>query len=92
MAMSQNFPTDPTALGFTIMSLSIALEEALKALAGKNGNTAGPWLDEVQDLALLRARAIVGERATFPQDTDAMAASLAVAEFIFTKIRNGLSS
>ena len=30
--MSRNFPTDPTALGFTVLSLSIALEETLRPL------------------------------------------------------------
>jgi hypothetical protein len=36
---------DPVALGFTIVSLSVALEETLKALAEKNGQE-GSWLEE----------------------------------------------
>jgi hypothetical protein len=53
----QNPATDPAALGCTIISLRLALEEILKALAEKNGNQVGEWLDEVQELALLRANA-----------------------------------
>jgi len=52
-----NPATDSAALGYTIISLRLALEETLKALAEKNDNQAGTWLDEVQDLALLRAKA-----------------------------------
>ena len=51
----QSSDIDPAALGFTVIALNIALEEALKSLAEKNGNRAGPWFDEVQELALLRA-------------------------------------
>jgi len=39
------------SLGFTVVSLSVALEEVLKALAEKNNNQPGPWLEEVEDLA-----------------------------------------
>jgi hypothetical protein len=46
---------DPAALGFTVIAVSVALEETLKALPEKNGNQPGQWLDEVQDIALLRA-------------------------------------
>jgi hypothetical protein len=40
---------DPSVLRLTLTPMGIALEEALKALAAKNGNQPGPWLDEVQD-------------------------------------------
>ena len=52
------------ALGFTVVALSVALEEALKALAEKNGNRARPWLDELEDLALFRAQAHISSRAS----------------------------
>jgi hypothetical protein len=58
----QSSDIDPAALGFTVIVLNIALEEALKALAEKNGNRAGPWLDEVQELALLRGRGTADRR------------------------------
>jgi hypothetical protein len=82
---------DTAALGFTVLALSIALEETLKALAGKNGNQAGQWLDEVQDLALLRAQAHLSEHAS-PEDADAAKAALAVADHIFARMRSGLSA
>jgi hypothetical protein len=78
---------DPTALGFTVVSLSVALEEILKALAEKNGNKLGAWLDEVQDLAMLRANA----RLTDATDKDAAAAAMAVVETIFARMRSGYS-
>ena len=81
---------DTAALGFTVLALSIALEETLKALAGKNGNQAGQWLDEVQDLALLRAQAHLSEHAS--PDADAAKAALAVADHIFARMRSGLSA
>jgi hypothetical protein len=88
--MPQSFPSDPKTLGFAVIALGIALEEALKALAGKNESRAGPWLDEVQDLALLRARAVVVERASVAHDNETVTAALNVAEVIFSKIRTGL--
>jgi Cu/Ag efflux pump CusA len=81
----QSSEIDPAALGFTVVSLSIALEEALKALAEQNGNQAGPWLDEVGELALLRAKG----RLTEAQDKDAAAAAIAVVEAIFARMRAG---
>jgi membrane-bound lytic murein transglycosylase MltF len=81
---------DPAALGFTIVALSIALEETLKALAEKNGNQPGQWLDEVQDLALLRAQAHLSERAS-AQEADAAKAALAVTDHIFVRMRSGFS-
>jgi len=81
---------DPAALGFTVVALSIALEETLKALAEKNGNQPGQWLDEVQDLALLRGQAHLSERAS-AEEADAANAALAVADHIFARIRSGLS-
>jgi Cu/Ag efflux pump CusA len=79
---------DPVALGFTVMSLNIALEEVLKALAEKNGNRAGSWLDEVQDLSVLRAKA----RLTDAQPREAAAAAIAVVETIFARMRSGFES
>jgi membrane-bound lytic murein transglycosylase MltF len=84
----QSGDIDPTALGFTIVSLSVALEETLKALAEKNGNQPGPWLDEVEDLALLRAKS----RFTDVQEKDAAAAAIAVIETIFARMRSGYST
>ena len=84
----QSASTDPTALGFTVVSLSLALEEALKALAEKNGNQPGAWLDEVQDLALLRAKG----RLTGVNETDAATAAIALVEAIFEKMRTGFSA
>jgi hypothetical protein len=81
---------DPTALRFTILALSIALEETLKALAEKNGNQPGEWLDEVQDLSLLRAQAQLSERAS-AEEADAAKAALAVADHIFARMKSGLS-
>jgi Cu/Ag efflux pump CusA len=78
---------DPTALGYTVVSLSVALEEALNALAEKNGNQAGSWLDEVEELALLRAQA----RLTGATDGDAAAAAIAVVGTIFSRMRSGFS-
>ena len=82
---------DPTALRFTIVALSIALEETLKALAEKNGNQPGQWLDEVQDISLLRAQAHLSERAS-AEEADVAKAALAVADHIFTRMKSGLSS
>lgn len=79
--------TDATALGFAVVSLSVALEEALKALAEKNGNLPGAWLDEVQDLALLRARA----RLTDAKEGEAATAAITVVEAVFARIRSGYS-
>jgi phage terminase Nu1 subunit (DNA packaging protein) len=80
--------SDPTALSFTIISLRVALEESLKALAEKNGNQAGASLDDVQDLALLRARAHLADT----QERDAATAAIAVVEVIFERLRSGFSS
>jgi hypothetical protein len=63
----------------------------LKALAQKNGNQPGQWLEEVQDLSLLRAQAHLSERAT-AEEADLANAALAVADHIFTKMRSGLSA
>ena len=79
---------DPTALGFTVVSLSVALEEVLKALAEKNNNQPGPWLDEVEDLAMLRARARLSQSSA----QEAAAAALAAVEAIFDRMRSGYSS
>jgi hypothetical protein len=84
----QNPATDPTALGCTIISLRLALEETLKALAEKNGNQAGTWLDEVQDLALLRAKA----HLTDTPDKGVATAAIVVVEVVFERMRSGLSS
>jgi hypothetical protein len=86
----QNPATDPTTLGFAIISLRVALEETLKALAEKNGNQAGSWLDEVQDLALLRAHAHLTDAKQ--RDADAASAAIAVVEVIFERMRSGFSS
>ena len=80
-----NPATDPTALGCTIISLRLALEETLKVLAEKNGNQAGTWLDEVQDLALLRAKAHLADT----QDKDVATAAMAIVEVIFEQMRSG---
>jgi Cu/Ag efflux pump CusA len=69
-------------------SLSVALEEVLKALAEKNNNQPGPWLDEVEDLAMLRARARLAQ--SNPQD--AAAAALGAVEAIFDRMRSGYSN
>jgi hypothetical protein len=81
---------NPTALGFTIVALSVALEETLKALAEKNGNQPGQWLDEVQEISLLRAHAHLSERASSEQ-ADVAKAALAVADHIFARMKSGLS-
>ena len=80
--------THPAALGCTIVSLRMALEETLKALAEKNGNQVGEWLDEVQELALLRANA----HLTDMKDREAATAAVAVVEMIFERLRTGLSA
>lgn len=76
---------NPAALGYTVVSLSIGLEETIKALAEKNGNRAGPWLDEVEELALLRARSKFADVG----DPDAASAALAVLHEIFRRMRSG---
>ena len=83
----QSSDIDPAALGFTVIALNIALEE-VKSLAEKNGNRAGPWFDEVQELALLRARA----RLTDAQDRDAASAAIAAVEGIFARMRSGFTA
>ena len=83
----QSSDIDPTALGFTVVSLSVALEEVLKALAEKNNNQPGPWLDEVKDLAMLRARARLSQSSA----VDATDAALAAVETIFDRMRSGYS-
>lgn len=80
--------TDPHTLRCAVVSLSLALEETLKALAEKNGNQPGSWLDEVQDLALLRAKARLSEA----NDGNAAAAAMGVVEVIFGRMRSGLSA
>ena len=84
----QSNEIDPTALGFTVVSLSVALEEVLKALAEKNNNQPGSWLDEVEDLAMLRARARLAESSA----PDAAAAAVAAVETIFARMRSGYAS
>jgi len=83
----QSSDIDPAALGFTVVAFNVALEESLKALAEKNGNRPGPWLDEVQELALLRARG----RLTDAQEQDAAAAAIAAVESVFTRMRAGFA-
>ena len=84
----QSASTDPTTLRCAVVSLSLALEEALKALAEKNGNQPGSWLDEVEELALLRAKARLSET----KETDAAAAAMGAVEVIFERMRSGLSA
>jgi hypothetical protein len=79
-----NSDQNARALGFTILALNVALEETLKALAEKNGNRSGSWLEELQELALLRGRVHISERAT-ADDTDAAKTALAVVAHIFAK-------
>ena len=86
----QSFPADKTALSFAVLILSLALEEALKALAEKNDNQPGPWLDEIEELAVLRAKGTVSERTHVEQEDAAMTAAFEVARAIFTKTRNAL--
>ena len=86
----QSSEIDPTALGFTVVSLSVALEEVLKALAEKNSNQPGPWLDEIEELAILRAKGTVSERTRVEQEDAAMTAAFDVARVIFDKARNAL--
>src|SRR5262245_54740602 len=81
----QSSDIDPTALGFTVVALSVALEEVLKALAEKNNNQPGSWFDEVEDLAMLRARARLAEASA----RDAAAAALGAVETIFDRMRSG---
>jgi len=79
--------TDPTTLRFTVVALNLALEEALKALAEKNGKQPGAWLDEVQELALLRATAKLSEG----HESEAASAAVGAVEVIFARLRSGLS-
>jgi hypothetical protein len=80
---------DPKVLGLTVVALSIALEETLKVFADRHRSDS-QWLDEAQDLALLRAQAHVTERAG-PDGGDVARMALAVVEHIFTKMRNSVS-
>jgi hypothetical protein len=79
--------TDPITLGFTVVSLTLALEETLKALAEKNGNQPGSWLDDVQELALLRATARLTDRT----EKDSANAAIRTVESIFERMRAGFS-
>jgi hypothetical protein len=79
------------ALGFTVVALSIALEESLKLLAEKHDKRSGPWLDELQDLSLFRAQAHISERAN-SDEMDTVKAALAVAAHIFENTRSGYPS
>ena len=83
----QDPANDPAALGCAIISLRVALEETLKALAEKNGNQAGAWLDEVQEIALLRANAHLTET----KKREAATAAIGVVEVIFGRLPSGLS-
>ena len=83
----QNPGPDPAALGCTIISLRLALEETLKALAEKNGNQPGTWLDELQELALLRANA----HLTDMKERNAAEVAISVVEAMFERMRSGLS-
>jgi hypothetical protein len=85
-----SFPDDKNALSFAVLILSLALEEALKALAEKYGNQPGPWLDEIEELAILRAKGTVSERTQVGQEDTAMSSALDVARVIFAKTRNAL--
>ena len=84
----QNPGNDPAMLNCTLISLRIAFEESLKALAEKNGNQPGTWLDEVQELALLRANAHLTEM----KEREAAATAISIVEAIFERLRSGLSS
>jgi hypothetical protein len=75
------------AIHLAVVSLSVALQESLKVLAEKNGNQPGAWLDEVQELALLRATA----RLTDAGESDAASAAIAVVDVIFARMRAGYS-
>jgi hypothetical protein len=83
----QNPGSDVAALGCTVISLRLALEETLKALAEKNGNQSGAWLDELQELALLRANA----HLTDMKERNAATAAISVVEAMFERMRSGLS-
>ncbi len=85
-----SFPEDKQGLSLAVLILSLALEEALKALAEKNSNQPGPWLDEIEELAILRAKGTMSERASVDQEDAAMAAAIDLARVIFTKARNAL--
>jgi hypothetical protein len=78
---------DPQALRLTILALSISLEEALKVLADKAGGQHDQWLEEAQDLALLRVRAHLLDIVDAESHEKANAA-LAIAEFIFRRSRS----
>jgi hypothetical protein len=78
---------DSITLSFSVISLSLALEETLKALAEKNGKQPGAWLDEVEELALLRARA----RLDVTTQGEAASAAVGAVQVIFARLRTGLS-
>jgi hypothetical protein len=85
-----SFPADKQGLSLAVLILSLALEEALKALAEKNSHQPGPWLDEIEELAILRAKGTMSERASVDQEDAAMTAAIDLARVIFTKARNAL--
>jgi hypothetical protein len=85
-----SFPADKQGLSLAVLILSLALEEALKALAEKNSNQPGPWLDEIEELAILRAKGTMSERASVDEEDAAMTAAIDLARVIFTKARNAL--
>ena len=83
----QSADVDPVTLGFTVVSLGLALEEALKALAEQNGKQAGAWLDEVEELAILRAQGHLADA----HQKDAVATAIAAVKSIFARMRSGFS-
>jgi hypothetical protein len=83
----QNPGNDPATLTCTLISLRVALEETLKALAEMNGNQPGTWLDEVQELSLLRANAHLSDM----KERNAATAAISVVEVMFERMRSGLS-
>jgi hypothetical protein len=70
------------------VALGIGLEETIKALAKKNGNCAGPWLDEVEKIAPLRARS----KFAHAGEPDVASAALTVLHEIFRRMRAGYAT
>ncbi len=52
-----------------------------------NGNQPGTWLDEVQELSLLRANAHLSDM----KERNAATAAISVVEVMFERMRSGLS-
>lgn len=83
-------PPDQAPLALLTLALQTTLVETLKAVAQKNGNAPGPWLDEIENAALAAVKTTEIEG---PGLTDQAATLRAAADYIrmlFTDVRTAI--